>query len=197
MFTGELSKKFINVQMLWKLIKSYEGNIVIVIKFTLLVETGSMHLLRLSRRRSFSHKVKPCDLCYCWMRECKICKAQGTEEPAIESNMQPCFSNVVPASWSNSPTNVQQDAFKSDPVFSLQTKGSAYGLRYPIIFSDFSYCYYWKQISGELCQCTEEEHKNFCFSLAGALGGLMALVMVLVITWVVVGGGGGGCWQEV
>lgn len=88
---------------------------------------------------------------------------------------------------SNSPTNVQQDAFKPDPVYSLQTKGSAYGLRYPIIFSDFSYCCYWKQISGELCQCTEEEHKNFCFSLAGALGGLMALVMVLVITWVVGG----------
>lgn len=39
------------------------------------------------------------------------------------------------------------------------------------------------RFSGELCQCTEQEHKNLCFLLEGALRGLMALVMVPVITW--------------
>lgn len=161
-----------------------------VIKFTLLVETGSMHLWRHNCRRSFSHKAKgpPCDLCYCWLRECKIYKAQETEKPTIESNTQPCFSNVVPASWSNSPTYVQQDAFKSNLVFSLQREVHTFFVTQSS-FPTFPTVVIENRFRASSASVTEEEHKNLCFSLAGALRGLMVSVMMLVITW----GVGGRC----
>lgn len=98
-------------------------------------------------------------------------KVKYAKSRELKSPYSHGFSTCFLPFFSISPTNVQQNMFKSDLFVSLQTKKSSYSLHYTIIFPSISHWCYWKQILSELCQY-KEQHKNLCFLLVGALGRL-------------------------
>lgn len=132
-------------------------HIATIMKFASLVETGSVHLQRNSRRLSSSKQsgAIPMWFVLLLMRECKICKVQGIEEPIHSPTL------FLPVS--QTPQQTSRGSCLNPTSSSVYKQESSYSLHYTIIFPNVSHCCYWKQILSELCQCTEEEHKNLCW----------------------------------